>query len=44
MLPRENVKSDFNTLLSLSREHDNDRSGVLYYNNKYLQLNPPKIF
>ncbi len=32
VLPRGGVESDFNTFLSLSRKHDNDRPGILYYN------------
>ena len=42
VLPRGDVESDFNTLPFLSREHDNDRPGVLYYNSRYLQLGSSK--
>jgi len=31
VLPREGVESDFNIFFFLSRKHDDDRPGVLYY-------------
>ena len=33
ILPRGNVKSNFNTLPPFSRKHDDDRPGISHYNN-----------